>query len=296
MKRILTYFDLKLIAVISMTLDHIGRMILLFFPTNESLSILSYILTIFGRLAFPIFLFLVIEGFYHTKNIKLYFLRLGIMALIVYLGLLTLSLVSIDSLNFEPLKIGNIFIDLTLALLFVYLINKKGRLYKLLLIPLIGYFVIFLLLQINIFSINNSLLKALVSGLAPQYSFVTPLFLVIFFVITFSYNFYDIKKLNIVDKNDLNYAYTPSVIKREYIYSFAVIILILILYALTYVEGLNLNTDLALDTYFIFAIIPVILYNGGIGKNSKIIQGAFYLYYPISICIIYLVFYLISLI
>ena len=69
-------------------------------------------------------------------------------------------------------------------------------------------------------------------------------------------------------------------------------ILIIILYALTYVDGINLNTDLVIDSYFILAIIPLVFYGGGIGKNSKIIQGAFYLYYPLSLCIIYLVVFL----
>lgn len=295
MKRILSHFDLKIIAIISMTLDHIGRMLLLFLPYNDGLSVLSYILTIIGRLAFPIFIFLIIEGFYHTKNIAKYFIRLSLMALIVYIGLFSVTFLPLKSNSFETIKIGNIFIDLILSLLFIYLINKKGLFFKLLILPIIGYFLLFLFIQNNIIIIDGTL-KTILAGLAPQYAFITPIILVLYFLFTFINNYYEIKKSNIIDKQCVNYAYTNNLFKREYIYSFTIIILVFILYALTFISGIDLNTDLALNTYFIFSIIPIILYNGNLGKNNKIIQGAFYLYYPVSICIIYLVFYLITLI
>lgn len=37
---------------------------------------------ILGRIAFPIFCFLLVEGFFHTHNLKKYILNLGIFALI----------------------------------------------------------------------------------------------------------------------------------------------------------------------------------------------------------------------
>ena len=40
---------------------------------------------VIGRIAFPIFAFQITEGYIHTKNLKQYFLRLGIFALISYL-------------------------------------------------------------------------------------------------------------------------------------------------------------------------------------------------------------------
>lgn len=63
---------LKLIAIITMLIDHIGGIL---FP--------QYIfLRIIGRLAFPIFCFLLVEGFLHTHNVSHYALRLGLFALI----------------------------------------------------------------------------------------------------------------------------------------------------------------------------------------------------------------------
>lgn len=68
----MSIFILKLIACISMLLDHAG------YAFNESNIILGCI----GRIAFPIFSFCISEGYRHTKNIKRYLLRLFILAII----------------------------------------------------------------------------------------------------------------------------------------------------------------------------------------------------------------------
>lgn len=69
----MTSFILKIIAVISMCFDHIG-----YFITCGKLSVANYI----GRLAFPIFAFQISEGYIHTSNIKKYFWRLFLFAII----------------------------------------------------------------------------------------------------------------------------------------------------------------------------------------------------------------------
>ena len=68
----LNSYQLKCIAIITMLIDHIGAVL---FPAN---LILRYI----GRISFPIFCFLLAEGFYHTRNVKKYMLRLGIFAVL----------------------------------------------------------------------------------------------------------------------------------------------------------------------------------------------------------------------
>ncbi|MBE5965922.1 MAG: hypothetical protein E7255_02995 [Lachnospiraceae bacterium] len=69
-------FTLKMIAIITMLIDHIGA---IFIPEN---TLLYFIFRGIGRLAFPIFVFLIVEGFYHTSNIKRYLARLGAFALL----------------------------------------------------------------------------------------------------------------------------------------------------------------------------------------------------------------------
>lgn len=64
--------QLKIIAMISMLLDHIG---LVFFP---QIRVLRYI----GRLAFPIFAYMIAEGCRYTKNRKRYLGMIAGMALV----------------------------------------------------------------------------------------------------------------------------------------------------------------------------------------------------------------------
>ncbi len=63
---------LKIIALIAMTIDHTGKVLL----TNSDLC------TIIGRVSFPIFAFLLVEGYHRTKSVKKYLLRLFVVAVI----------------------------------------------------------------------------------------------------------------------------------------------------------------------------------------------------------------------
>ncbi len=70
--RILNGTNLKLIAMLSMILDHVGDN---FFPDQLWMRAL-------GRIAMPIFAFCIAEGFGHTRNRGRYLLRMGIFALV----------------------------------------------------------------------------------------------------------------------------------------------------------------------------------------------------------------------
>ena len=80
MKRLrLSGFQLKYIALITMVFDHIHY----FFDYTGKIPIWFAMI---GRLAAPLFLFTVIEGFVHTHNRKKYFLK--IYALAILMGLI----------------------------------------------------------------------------------------------------------------------------------------------------------------------------------------------------------------
>jgi hypothetical protein len=68
----MTYFHLKLLAAICMVIDHVGYV---FYPGDELFRMI-------GRLSFPLFAWLLTQGEQKTQNIRAYFRRLAIFAVI----------------------------------------------------------------------------------------------------------------------------------------------------------------------------------------------------------------------
>lgn len=109
----MTSFVLKIIALLSMLCDHAGYIIL------GRFSFMNYI----GRLAFPIFAYLITEGYTHTSNLKKYFIRLilfGIISQIPYM--LFISTMSNDFTL-------NILFTLALGLLAIKVYDKSKNKY-----------------------------------------------------------------------------------------------------------------------------------------------------------------------
>ena len=295
MKKVLNSNALKLIACFSMVFDHIGKAIYLFFP-NDTTYYVNFAFSIIGRLALPIFIFLIIEGFTHTKNIKNYFFRLGIMAIIV--GIFEIIFASIPSLSLTDFiyQAGNIFIDLILVLLALYLFNNKDLKIKVLSILPIIYFIIAILFQNDTIYIRNDIGKAFLSAILPQYALVSPIIIVLYILIKLIYDFvihqkYDEKVLKTIDID----AFNRDIRINSYIVSIG--ILSLLMYLLTYfvADQAILNTDCVVNTYFLISIIFIYFYNGKLGKTNIYIKSAYYLFYPVHLGIIFLITYLISL-
>lgn len=118
-------FQLKIIAIILMTIDHAGATL---FPQY---IVLRYI----GRLAFPIFAFLCVEGIIHTRNPVKYMMQLGIFALI--------SEIPFDMAfkgKIWDTSSQNIFFTLLLGVIAIY-IMRQGALttYKYSMIVILGF-------------------------------------------------------------------------------------------------------------------------------------------------------------
>lgn len=73
-----TNFDLKLKALLFMLMDHIQC-----FLSGSGDMYIPLWFRYIGRLAAPIFFYMLVEGFFHTKNRKHYFLRLFVMGMLM---------------------------------------------------------------------------------------------------------------------------------------------------------------------------------------------------------------------
>lgn len=100
---------LKIIAILSMTIDHIG---VILYPEFIFLRII-------GRLAFPIFGYLIAIGLRSTKKPKKYFITLLIFGLISQIPYYL-------AFNIQPFERLNIFFSLLLGALTIYFFKKKN--------------------------------------------------------------------------------------------------------------------------------------------------------------------------
>ena len=116
---------LKIIAMITMVIDHVCYAILRYyapFAKDGEYRYIYEILRYISRISFPIVAFLLAEGFYHTSNRKKYFIRLVIFSLV---SELPFNLAFYHTL-WHP-EYQNVFPDLLLgfiALLGVYELRK----------------------------------------------------------------------------------------------------------------------------------------------------------------------------
>ena len=120
---------LKLIACVTMFIDHFGVAIVPQLPTPHILT-LYYILRTIGRIAFPIYCFLLVEGMRHTRNPSKYILRLAI-------GI-PLAELPFDYL-FEGMftwKYQNVMVTLTLGAIMLLCMQKAQNQWLKVLLPL----------------------------------------------------------------------------------------------------------------------------------------------------------------
>lgn len=269
--------------MVTMTLDHIGIFLYNpnFFSQTSFLYQLGFIFRIIGRIACPLYCFMLVEGALHTKSWKRYLLRL----LIILFPILIAQIV-LDYGFHAKVDAGNIFIDLSLGLLMIVAFENKKKSIKLLgILPILYWILSFVCYAIEYQSLGKITITWFPYFIRCQYYFLSIiLMLAIYLCCKFLPKLYSFLGYNSeLYKDETNYRFYQNCM---------VVIVIVLFVVLSYVlKFMNIeffNVDI--QSYMLLAILPLLFYNGRRGYNAPWFKYGSYLYYPVHFIIIALVF------
>ena len=275
-------FVMKLIAFFLMTLDHIG--IFMTTSSDEKLQVVGQVFRLLGRLAFPLFVLMLVEGVRHTHSFPKYALRLGIVASMIMLAQVIGYFLIDNSLGdmYSPL------LDLLCYGTILYFLSKKNRWSFLAIIP---FGIVILSYVVTLIEYTQGLsIHWFPIFLRSGYSIFG---LIIALIMYFSYPL--LKKFFESYHMDIE-GYEQSGTFRfslNVCYSFAIIFAVVVIYLIAKIPNCDLfmvNEPAFSETWAIASIIFVLFYSGTRGYNAKWFQYASYLYFPLHLIIIYFVF------
>lgn len=139
--KILNSNQLKLIAIIAMTVDHIAWAMFDGYPS----ALLPLVMHIIGRLTCPIMCYFIAEGYHYTRNINKYTFRLFAFAFVSHFAYIFASNDFVDFRSFIPFYYGNflnqtsVMWSLAWGLVMLRIADSKNikSIYKVLLVILI---------------------------------------------------------------------------------------------------------------------------------------------------------------
>ena len=285
---ILSSFWLKIIALLTMTVDHVG---LLF-----RIEPFRYI----GRLALPLFCLMIAEGVIHTKSFKKYVLRLGIMASVISLIIVLTDVVPLIRNNGGSMKDARvIFIDLLLGAVAVYCLKNKRWYIKLLaLLPLAYGITSYIVTCHDACGCQGEVLW-FPYFLRTQYGWFGIALIIGFYFATLLGRLF-VKSFSAQSGTDTN-LYKDSNLERNAINIVSVLLLavlsVILYFSESFISANIYYMPAAMTDIQIYAIISgafILLYNGRRGYNRKWFQYGSYLYYPLHLAIIVLIFVLVN--
>jgi hypothetical protein len=258
-------YHLKLIAIITMLIDHTGAV----FISSWSNPQLYLLFRGIGRLSFPIFVFLIVEGFHHTRNVKKYLLRLGIFAFISELPFdLAFYYSRFGNSVMEDLKA--VFVDGFQAKQMSVLLSRFGGYQNIFFTLFLGLLLIYLLSLCDLKFQNNNMLSSLVDVI---------LILAFCGIAMFLKTDYDAAGIILVV---VFYLFRG----RKLLLSGS-LFLICALMMSNITAFLSTGNILSVISLFAtFSMIPIAFYNGKKGKDVKYI---FYIFYPAHLLILFVI-------
>lgn len=267
-------FGLKLIAAITMTIDHVGAIILDALYGHQSQIYLIF--RMIGRIAFPLFAFTLVESIFYTRSRKKYLFRLGLCATFISVFNFVLTLFN------EDLGIANIFIDLFLNALIICLLEQKNK-KKLW----------------AIFPITISILAIIFHENIPTYLCLSYSYYGTAIIMGFYIALYLAKKYYsfLAKRYSVSIDQMEDIISQRKVTNIVAISIFLVINFVCWIITKFFPTIdtvyMSLQIYAIFSVFFIYFYNGKKGYSSKYIKYGFYLYYFLHVGIIALIFYLI---
>lgn len=270
-KTFLSSFYLKIIAMVFMTIDHIG--VLIIAPLLLESSPWYLLCRILGRIAFPLFAFLIVEGVTHSQHKKNYLGRLWGSAIIMG------GILGVSELFLGTIGIYNFLLDLALGATIVFFLSWKDyeKLYAL--IPFAIY------ISLLVFDAH------LPSYLRLGYHFYGVLMIVCFYLAKVLATHYHkvLSNRYLMEENDFEDMLPKQNLSNLFAIAFLLIInLVNWMVASTFPSTNVLNASLQAAS--ILGGIFLLFYSGKKGYTSKIFQYGCYLYYPLHLVILYLLY------
>lgn len=272
--KVLSGFVLKVLAIVFMTLDHIGY----FLENYKNLEVLAAILRILGRLAFPLFIFLLVEGVIHTKNTAKYFIRLSLLALAFLVGqLFYYFVVSKNTGMLSPA------VDLLLTASIVYFLKRKDKYSFLAIIPFAWALTTMIVRNYEVANLTH--LSWWPFFIRPDYTLYGPLLGIAFYYAS------DLSVL-FLKSNEGTKDWVDTSYERTTKNLMSAVFLIILTIAFSFMDkhGLHLIFSIPWQIYSLFAFIPILFYSGKRGYNGKWFQYGCYIYFPAHLILIFLIF------
>lgn len=124
------YFFIKWLAIVAMFIDHLGKVLYSFDRIDSTVYAATYII---GRIAFPLFAFLLVESYFFTKNKKKHCIQLFVLAILSELPYdlaLVIGTSKAESYNYQILASQNVIFTLGLSFFMLMITEKIKNNYK----------------------------------------------------------------------------------------------------------------------------------------------------------------------
>lgn len=237
---------LKIIAIVCMILDHIG-----YFFGNKLDYEVYFTLRCIGRIAMPIFMFSLVQGFFKTSNLKKYILRIGICAVVTEVIIRALNYINTTYFyraNIKQISFVNILFSFMLILIILRILDRK----------------IFKDKVLDIF-IRVAIILLIV---------------IIYLCVHLDYKIYGLiigVIMYLLEKVKMKYNNNKTMVNI-----FTIVIQFLVIVPLYMIAANSI-----IGVFSLVAFLIILLYDGKKGCKNKFVSTMFYLIYPLQYLVIY---------